>query len=660
MEARTDNNGFSKVPEYLFHQGTNYEAQKLLGVHREMDGERYSYVFRVWAPSAREIFLVGDFVGWDIGLPMHKTTGGGIWECCYKSDKSLEGEKYKFKVFSRSGVSYKADPYATLGETREKSASIIHTEGSFEWQDDVFLAKRMRIANDGRFYRAPLNVYEMHLGSWRKRNGEDMNYREIADELVPYLKRMGYTHAELLPITEYPYDGSWGYQCCGYFAPTSRFGSPEDFKYFVNKLHTNGIGVILDWVSAHFPKDEHGLFEFDGSPLYEYSAPDRREHPEWGTRMFNLSKNEVKCFLISGALWWLSEYHVDGIRVDAVSSMLYLDYGRAEGEWIPNIYGGNESLEAVAFFQRLNTEVFLRHPDVLMIAEESTSFPMVTKSVESGGLGFNFKWNMGWASDMYEYVAVDPFFRRGIHGKLTFSLCYAFSENYILPVSHDEVVHGKKSLLDKMFGSYEQKFSGTRLFMAYQIMHPGKKLTFMGCEYGQFREWDYNSELEWFMLGYEKHGQLSDFVSVLNNLYLSRPELWEEDFSWAGFKWIYPDLSELNVIAFSRYDSSGNELIGVFNFSGADINGFSLAVTDSFYKEILNTDSECFGGTGLVNEGELTAVCGEIKINLPALSAVILEPGKTNRNKESKDRERIRLKMKTPDSEALELSENER
>jgi len=542
----------------------------------------------------------------------------------------LRIKKYKFLIISSSGEHYKADPYAKYSETGLKTASIIHTKTDFDWADSTWFSHRKKSIENG-YWDVPLNIYEMHLASWRKKdpnNSEDegyYSYREIADMLVPYVKELGYTHVELLPITEFPYYASWGYQVTGYFAPTSRFGTPEDFKYFINKLHTNGIGIILDWVPAHFPKDEHGLCEFDGAPLYEYQGADRMEHREWGTRCFDVGRNEVQCFLISSALYWLREFHIDGLRVDAVASMLYLDYAREPGEWVPNVYGTNLNLEAQAFFQKLNKAVFGELPDVLMIAEESTAFAKVTNPVHEGGLGFNFKWNMGWSNDMFDYVQCDPFFRKDKHDKLTFSLCYAFTENYILPVSHDEVVHGKKSLIDKMSGSYEQKFAGMRLFLTYQMAHPGKKMLFMGQEYGQFREWDFATELEWFMLDYPTHSDLKKFTSKLNNFYLETPQLWEVDFSWDGFEWIYPDMKDQNVVAFRRFDKQKNELIAVMNFSASEIGDLWIPAKESSYKVAFTTEGE--SGETLRARKEKW---GErfVHLKLAPLSAVMLLPNK--------------------------------
>ncbi len=624
---------------YLFHQGTNFHTQNYLGCHRTESG----YVFRTWAPNAYSVSLVSDFTGWGEGLSLYRVTEMGVWEVKVEA-ADLEGKPYKYRIQGANGVRYKADPYAAMNETLQKTASLVYTKDDFRWTDGTWMNKRRRLSHSREFYSAPLHIYEMHLASWRTRDGKTnvdgdayLNYREIADLLVPYVKKMGYTHVELLPIGEYPFDGSWGYQCCGYFSPTSRYGTPEDFRYFVNKLHSNGIGVILDWVPAHFPKDEHGLYEFDGSPLYEYQGWDRQEHTEWGTRCFDVGRPEVQSFLISSALYWIEQFHLDGLRVDAVASMLYLDYARKPGEWVPNVHGGRENLEAIAFFQKLNSALFGAHGDILMIAEESTSWAAITKPVYQGGLGFNFKWNMGWANDMYEYVELDPIVRQHHHNKLNFSLCYAFSENYILPVSHDEVVHGKKSLLDKMWGGYEQKFAGDRLFMAYQMTHPGKKLTFMGCEFGQFREWDYENQLEWFMTDYEMHGRLWHFSETLNNFYLSHKALWEDDFSWGGFEWIWADQKEDNLIAYTRKGRSGESLICVLNFGGAPRENYPIPVPEDAeaYREVLSTDDVAFGGEGRLNSGLLRpapdfALDGKrtLRITIPPLSAVILEPKK--------------------------------
>ena len=584
------------IPVYLFHQGTNFHAYELLGCHeRSARRGRYEYVFRVWAPNADSAALVGDFCS---------------WECVFVSKSRLRGSFYKFRI-ERGGISHlKSDPYAFASQTLENTASIISSPLSLGHTDSEWMEHRRELFSDGEhYYPSPMNIYELHLGSWRTRDGAStsdgghyLGYREIADMLAPYLRDMGYTHAELMPIAEHPFDGSWGYQICSYYAPTSRFGAPEDFAYFVDRLHEYGIGVILDWVPAHFPKDEHGLYEFDGGPLYEYQGEDRREHKGWGTRCFDVGRCEVQSFLISNALFWLREYHVDGLRIDAVASMLYLDYDRKPGEWIPNIYGGNENLEAIAFFRKLNSAVFAEFPDVLMIAEESTAFPGVTKPVSEGGLGFNFKWNMGFANDMFEYISMDPIYRQYHHSKLTFPMMYAYSENFILPVSHDEVVHGKRSLIGKMYGEYDEKFAMMRAFMTFLMTMPGKKLTFMGTEFAQFREWDYENELEWFMLSYPRHAEMQRYLRRLNHLYLNSPELWRIDDGWDGFSWLEADRARDNVVAYRRLDGRGGELIVVINFSPVDRPDYPIMPPrHGKYRILLDSDRYEFGGGEKIN-----------------------------------------------------------
>ena len=591
---------------YYFCQGTNFRAYEWLGCHSWRDGENNVYTFRVWAPNAGKVFVTGDFNSWDESLPMKKDGESGVWEAVLTVPYSIEGNKYKYKVVSKSGTAMKADPYAFYGETLANTASIVHTL-SGKWSDGKWMKKRAKpFADKDHFYPAPMNIYEMHLGSWKTRDGASnkdgehyLTYRELADDLSVYLSELHYTHVELLPVMEHPYDGSWGYQVGGYYAPTSRYGTPEDFMYFVNKMHGAGIGVILDWVPAHFPKDEHGLYEFDGSPLYEYQGKDRMEHKSWGTRCFDVGRPEVQSFLISNALFWLREYHIDGLRIDAVASMLYLDYDREPGEWIPNEQGNNHNLEAEAFFRKLNTAVFGEFSDVLMIAEESTAWPMVTRPVSDGGLGFNFKWNMGWANDMFDYVSTDPLFRRHKHEKLTFPMMYAYSENYILPVSHDEVVHGKKSLLDKMFGEYSDKFSCFKAFLTYMMTFPGKKLTFMGCEYGPFREWDYENQLEWFMLRYPKHGEILSFVKAINELYINSKPLWDIEDGWDGFEWINPDDRDRNTVSYLRRSRDGEEMLAVINFSPMALDGYVLsAKSKAKYELLLSSDEPRFGGDG--------------------------------------------------------------
>lgn len=639
MRYLNGENRSGELAPYFFCQGTNFRSYEWLGCHSEKTDDGFEYTFRVWAPKAEKVFVAGDFNSWDESLPMEKDAESGVWTATLISAKNLDGNRYKYKVVSKTRTAMKADPYATYSETLAKTASIIHTVKA-KWSDSKWLSARGKAFEGKHFYSAPMNIYEMHLGSWKTRDGKSnvdgehyLNYREIADELVPYALDMGYTHVELMPITEHPFDGSWGYQVGGYYAPTSRFGTPEDFIYFVNKLHKAGIGVILDWVPAHFPKDEHGLFEFDGYPLYEYQGKDRMEHKSWGTRCFDVGRPEVQSFLISNALFWMRNYHIDGLRIDAVASMLYLDYDRAPGEWIPNIDGGNHNYEAMAFFKKLNTAVFAEFPYALMIAEESTAWPMVTKPVSDGGLGFNFKWNMGWANDMFEYISTDPFFRKYVHNKLTFPLMYAFSENYILPVSHDEVVHGKKSLLDKMFGGYEDKFACMRAFLMYMMTLPGKKLMFMGCEYAPFREWDYKNQLEWFMLDYPRHSQMKDYVRALNHFYLEHSPLWEIDDGWDGFEWIDPDRCEDNTLSYIRKSADGEELIILLNFAPCRRDGYKLRVkSKGSYVALINSDEARYGGGGSKlgtmkskahREGKKWV--HEISVDLPSYGALIIK-----------------------------------
>ena len=643
-----DDNKATNLAAYYFHQGTNYNAYDYLGCHEQkLEGE-YAYTFRVWAPNADSVRLVSDFTSWDVGEAMNRITDAGIWELEVRSKKRYIGKFYKYKIWNRGNAYYKADPYAFHSQTHLNTASIVASIDDFEWNDENWIKFRKSFFNkhggtpaEQYYYSAPLNIYEMHLGSWKTRDGKStsdgknyLNYREIADDLAPYLKKMGYTHVELMPVMEHPFDGSWGYQVTGYYAPTSRFGEPKDFMYFVNKMHECGIGVILDWVPAHFPKDAHGLYEFDGQPLYEYQGYDRMEHKVWGTRFFDVGREEVQSFLISNALFWLREYHVDGLRVDAVAAMLYLDFDKDPGEWVPNEDGGNQNKESIAFFKKLSTAIFKEHWDTLMIAEESTDWPMITKPVYQGGLGFNFKWNMGWANDMYEYVALDPVYRKFKHEKLTFPMMYAFNENYIQPVSHDEVVHGKKSLIDKMYGAfYDDKFATMRAFMTYMMTTPGKKMTFMGTEFAQFREWDYENQLEWFMLDYPRHKEMQDYIAELNNFYLENKQLWEIDTSWDGYEWINANDGDNNVISYKRKAIDGSELTIVINFSPISRYDYQIDVdAPGKYKEVLSSDEERFGGRGLLNseiiktakyQNQSGKEINYIKINLPALSGVV-------------------------------------
>ncbi len=570
-----------------FLDGKNYDSADFLGAHKRDEG---GYIFRVWAPRAKRVSLVGDFNGWDVDAnPCHRITGG-IWECTAQALDTYSTYKY-FVEGADGSKRMKADPYGVHMETPPGTATKIFDISAYKWGDTTWMNKRKRSTP----YDKPMNIYEVNLGSWKRYpDGNVYSYEKAADELIPYLKKMNYTHVEFMPLTEYPYEGSWGYQVMGYFAPTSRYGTPEGFMKMVDKFHQAGIAVILDWVPAHFPKDGAGLYEFDGSPCYEYADPLKMEHKAWGTRVFDFGRPEVRSFLISSALYWLEKYHVDGLRVDAVASMLYLDYDRQGGEWRPNKYGGHENLEAVEFLQMLNTAVFSRCPNAIMIAEESTAWANVTKPVDMNGLGFNFKWNMGWMNDMMHYMSLDPYFRKFNHDKLTFSFFYAFSENFILPISHDEVVHGKHSLVDKMPGEAESKLANDRAFLGYMMAHPGKKLLFMGSEFAQFREWDYSNGLEWFMPEkFEAHRDFQDYVRNLNKFYLDNPPMWQEDYSWKGFTWIAADDNEQSVIVFRRIDKQGKEILVVCNFVPVERKGYRFGVPyRGTYTEVLNSASK--------------------------------------------------------------------
>ena len=615
----------SDLPIYLFKQGNNMEAYRYFGAHLCAQDGQAGVVFRVWAPHAQAVSVVGDFNRWTPDADMMHKVADAVWELFIPGMKAYD--VYKFCITTPSGEQvYKADPYAFHAETRPANGSKVYDIGGYPWGDAAWdeAQKKRDVLN------SPMLIYELHAGSWKmKEEGVPYNYSELADELIPYIKEMGYTHVELLPITEYPFDGSWGYQVTGYFAPTSRYGTPHDFMAFVDKLHQAGIGVILDWVPAHFPKDGYGLYMFDGAPCYEDPNPRRGEHKEWGTMVFNYGMPEVQSFLISSALFWIEQYHIDGLRVDAVASMLYLDYNRRDGEWEQNVNGGKENLEAIAFLQKCNSTVLGRYPYKMMIAEESTAWPLVTKPASDGGLGFNFKWNMGWMNDMLSYMKTDPLFRAGNHGKVTFSFFYAFSENFVLPISHDEVVHGKCSLINKMPGDYEQKFANLRTFYGYMTAHPGKKLLFMGQEFGQFIEWDENKPLDWMLLGYDKHRQLQAYVKDLNAFYRETPAMWEIDYSWEGFQWIVPDDNQQSVIAFLRRDAKGKMVMVVCNFNPVLREGYEMGVPNAgSYKEVLNSDDPKYGGSGVTNgtvrsrKGAMHGFEQHVSLTLPPLSTL--------------------------------------
>lgn len=619
----------SDFPLYVFHQGKNFKAYDFYGAHPYKEDGKKGFVFRVWAPHAEEVSVVGDFNSWDPAAHvMQRMQDGESFELAVPGLKNYT--VYKYCIRTKDGrYLYKADPYAFHAETPPKTASKTFDLGKFKWTDKEYCKKR----DAGNSYSSPMNIYEMNALSWRQYgDGNYFAFDKLVEDLIPYLLKMGYTHVEFMPLSEYPYDASWGYQVTGYFAVTSRLGTPHDFMRLVNELHKNGIGVILDWVPAHFPKDAHGLYEFDGESLYESSAWDRREHKSWGTHRFDYGRAEVLSFLISNAVFFFEKFHIDGLRVDAVASMLYLDYDKKPGEWLPNKYGENKNLEAIDFLRRLNTTVFAEYPHALMIAEESTAWPLVTKPADVGGLGFNFKWNMGWMNDVLDYMKTDPYFRKGCHSKLTFSMMYAFTENYVLPISHDEVVYGKRSLIDKMPGTYEEKFANLRAFMGYMMSHPGKKLLFMGCEFGQFKEWDYREGLEFFLDEYPMHHKLSVMNAALNRLYRETPALYEIEDSWDGFEWLAVDDADRNMLAYMRRDRLGNCVAVVINFSGTTCTGYRLGIPKGKYRVLFNTDLPAYGGSGQLKkrvfQTQKKPSHGKeysISIELPALTCVYLE-----------------------------------
>jgi len=644
---------------YLFHQGTHYRAYEFMGAHlcvqptegggvvflrqpgagaskdepAEPQGVRGVH-FCVWAPNAKQVGVVGDFNEWHNPHWLMPASSAGLWAGFIPN--LGHGTLYKYAVVSAKGqTTLKADPYAFHGEHSGEMASMVYQMEGFAWRDEPWQKQLVKGAHANN---RPMNIYEIHLGSWRRYpDGQCFDYQKMAEEVIPYAKRMGYTHVELLPLCEYPFDGSWGYQVSGYFAATSRFGTPHDLMAFIDAAHRAGIGVFLDWVPAHFPKDAFGLYQFDGQPLYENQSEWRREMGDWGTLQFDFGRPEVQSFLTSSALFWMEKYHIDGLRVDAVASMLYLDYGKKDGKWLPNTNGGNENLDAVALVRKVNQAVHAAFPHALMMAEESTAWPKVTAAVDHGGLGFDFKWNMGWMNDILDYLQTDAFFRKFKHNALTFPLTYAYSEKYILPISHDEVVHGKHSLLDKMPGPYEEKFAGVRAFLGYMLAHPGKKLMFMGAELGQFIEWNYKNELDWLLLQYEYHQKLQAFFEECNHFYLAREELWQLDDSTDGFRWLTCDDCEQNIIAFVRRGKKGRELLCVVNFSPSPRENYGIGVgTPGVYGEVFTSNETRFGGDGTRN-GDLTTVkkpmhgCAQhLSMTVPGLTTLFLELKKQN------------------------------
>mgnify|MGYP003156627399 FL=1 len=616
----------------VFHTGDSVRAYDFLGAHLVNRNDKNGVVFRVWAPTARSVSVAGDFNNWNNEANYMYNIGYGVWEVFVEGVK--EFCTYKYCIESEYGDRLmKADPYAFHAQTRPGQASIVYDIESYSWNDSEWFNKR----KENNISSSPMNIYEIHAGSWRKYpDGNFFNYQKLADELIPYLKEMHYTHVQLMPIMEYPYDGSWGFQTTGYYAPTSRYGTPSDFMAFVDKLHGEGIGVILDWVPSNFPTDDFGLARFDGSPLYESNDPKTSKRDSWGTCLFNYARFEVTSFLVSCAMFWLDKYHIDGLRIGALSSMLYLDYGKTEGEWEPNKFGGKENLEAVDFVKRLNTAVHMYHPDVMMFAEENTSWPKLTHKIEDGGLGFDFKWNMGWMNDMLHYMSLNPMWRPFNHDSLTFSFYYAFSEKFLLPISHDEVSHGKGSLIKQMPGKYDEQFAGVRAFITYMYAHPGKKLVFMGTEIGQFDEWNHEEAIQWDLLEFEKHKKLRTFFKELNKFYLDCKPLYELDTVWKGFDWIHHDDYTNSVIAFKRTDKNGDEIVSVCNFQPIRRDEYCIGVPKyGLYDEVFNSDEERFGGSGVVNGNNIKTEVMKIhgfdqglSLTLPPLSVIYLRCAK--------------------------------
>ena len=624
----------SQLTEYdtfLFHQGTNCRAYEMLGAHLTEENGEKGVRFTVWAPNAKEVSVVGEFNHWDTRVnKMSRIDDGEIWKIFIPGIK--EGDVYKYAIMPQHGGPHimKADPYGYYAEVAPATASRVYDMNHYEWQDAEWQEKKKRTQSYGQ----PMLTYEVHMGSWRRTpEGNQLSYRDMAEQLVNYAKEMNYTHIEFMPLCEHPYEGSWGYQATGYYAATSRFGAPDDLRYLIDKAHQAGIGIIMDWVPGHFCKDDPGLRDFDGRNLYESDNPQRADNAGWGTTNFDYGRTEVQSFLISNAIFWMDQYHIDGLRIDAVANMLYLDYGRQQGEWQANKYGGNGNLEAIDFLHKLNEAVFREYPQALMIAEESPSWPNISKPVYMGGMGFNYKWNMGWMNDTLSYFSLDPIYRKWHHDKITFSMMYAFSENFVLPLSHDEVVHGKCSLINKMPGDYWQKFAGLRAFFGYWMAHPGKKLLFQGGEFGQFVEWKWDTSLDWHLPEkYEMHTKMLEFSKNLNKFYVENKEFWQVDFDWGGFEWIDCDNADDSMLSFIRRADDGEFVIAICNFTPAVRHGARFGVPKAgVYEEVFNSDAAEFGGSNVLNENDIPSQevpwnnkAQSIQVTVPPLATIYL------------------------------------
>lgn len=649
-----------RSPLRLFSDGDAVRAYDFLGAHFiNLDG-RNGVIFRVWAPNAITVSLVGDFNNWNQKANYMYKIGGGVWELFIENLNEFAVYKFCIETVDHTNI-LKSDPFAFHCQTRPENASMVFNTNQYVWHDSYWMENRQNTSSPDK----PMNIYEIHAGSWKKYpDGNYFNYQKMADELIPYLKEMNYTHVQLMPLMEYPYDPSWGYQTTGYFAATSRYGTPCDLMALIDRCHMEGIGVIMEIVPSNFPKDDYGLYKFDGTCLYEDNNPKKGQRDSWGTCLFNFQRYEVISFLISAVIFWFDKYHIDGMRIGAVSSMLYLDYGKKDGEWVPNRFGGNENLEAIDFIKRLNKAVHMYHPSALTFAEENTSWPKLTLPIEEGGLGFDYKWNMGWMNDTLHYMSLDPLWRPFNHDNLTFSFFYAFSERFILPISHDEVAHGKGSLISKMPGDYDSKFAGVRAFITYMYAHPGKKLVFMGCEIGQFDEWDSDSGIQWDLLKFEKHNALYTFFKAINKFYIEHKPLYELDNTPKGFEWIHRNDYTQSVIAFRRTDSDGNEIIAVCNFQPTVHENYMIGVPHfGEYEEIFNSDLTEFGGTGVSNTGTLTTVPMKIhgykqglSLTLPPLGVIYLKCTKKLENPEGnteKPRKTVVLNSETVKAEEL-------